>query len=98
MCQKDDDSKKTTAPEDNWRIQVRKPMPPYRIIDLMLNNIFGKENGRLYKLSWIPLIYYVAFEGTIFNLEYIISSILSSCVDSAQGGMNKKRSEFYMAS
>ena len=41
--------------------------PPYRVIALMLNRIFGQENGRLYKLSWIPLIYYVAFEGTIFN-------------------------------
>ena len=41
--------------------------PPYRIIALILNRIFCRENVRLYKLSWIPLIYYVAFECTIFN-------------------------------
>ena len=46
----------------------------------MLNRIFFRGNGKLYKLIWIPLIYYVAFEGTIFNWVGIISSSLSSCV------------------
>ena len=40
---------------------------PFRIIALMLNRIFGHADGTLYKVNWIPLIYYVAFEGTIFN-------------------------------
>ena len=40
---------------------------PFKIVAFMLNRIFGQENGRLYKLSWIPLIYYVSLEGTIFN-------------------------------
>ena len=41
--------------------------PPYRVMALMLNRIFDRENGKWYKLSWIPLIYHVALEGTIFN-------------------------------
>ena len=46
---------------------------PYRVIALMLNNIFGQENRILHKLIWIPLIYYVALEGTLFNWVDIIS-------------------------
>ena len=64
----------------------------------MLNRIFGWENGKLYKLSWIPLIYYVAFEGTIFNWAGIISNSLLSCVDVAEGWITQKREEFYMSS
>ena len=64
---------------------------PYMVIALMLNRIFGRENGILYKLSWIPLIYYAALEGTIFNWLDIVSSSLSSCIASAQGGMNQGR-------
>ena len=40
---------------------------PFRIIALMLDRIFGHADGTLYKLNWIPLIYYATFEGTIFN-------------------------------
>ena len=60
---------------------------PFRIIVLMLNKIFGRADETLFKLSWIPLIYYVAFEGTIFNWEDIVLSSLSSCVAAAQGGI-----------
>ena len=41
--------------------------PPFSIISLVLNRIFSCANGIMYKLCWIPLIYYVAFEGTILN-------------------------------
>ena len=40
---------------------------PYRFIALMLNRIFGRDNGKIFKLGWIPIIYYVATQGTIFN-------------------------------
>ena len=40
---------------------------PYRLIGLMLNSIFGREKGKIYKISWIPIIYHVAMKGTIFN-------------------------------
>ena len=64
--------------------------PPYRFIALMFNSIFGRENGRLYKLSWIPLMYYVAFDDIVFNWADIISSSLSSCIAVAHGGMDKR--------
>ena len=53
----------------------------------MMNMIFGRADETLYKLSWIALIYYVSFEGTIFNWEDIISDNLSFCVAAAQGGI-----------
>ena len=40
---------------------------PCRFIALMLNIIFGNANGKIFKLGWIPVIYYVATQGTIFN-------------------------------
>ena len=40
---------------------------PYRLLVLMLNTIFSRADGRTYKFGWIPLIYYVAMKGTIFN-------------------------------
>ena len=64
----------------------------------MQNIIFGMENGKFYKLSLLPLIYHVALEGTIFNWEYIVSSILSSCIVVTQGGSTQRKSKFYMGS
>ena len=40
---------------------------PYRFIALMLNRIFGRAHGKLFKLEWIPLIIHVATDETIFN-------------------------------
>ena len=33
---------------------------PYRFIALMLNIIFGRANGKSFKMGWIPIIYFVA--------------------------------------
>ena len=71
---------------------------PYRFIALMLNRIFTRANGRLFKFEWIPLMFYVAMEGTIFNWASIVSSSLSSCVATSLEGKARKRSEFYMSS
>ena len=71
---------------------------PYRFITLMLNRIFGRAHGMLFKLEWIPIIFYVATQGTIFNWANIVSNSLSACLASALGGVHQKRSEFYMSS
>ena len=71
---------------------------PYRFIALMLNRIFGRAHGRLFKLEWIPIIFHVATQGTVFNWASMVSCSLSSCVTSALEGGSKKRSEFYMIS
>ena len=36
---------------------------PYRFIALMLNRIFGRANGRLFKFEWIPIMFHVATQG-----------------------------------
>ena len=71
---------------------------PYRFIALMLNRIFGRANDRLFKLEWIPIIFHVATQGTVFNWDSLVSSSLSSCLVAALGGEAQKRSEFYMSS
>ena len=40
---------------------------PYRFISLMLNRIFGRAHGKSFKLEWVPIIFYVATQGTVFN-------------------------------
>ena len=71
---------------------------PYRFIALMLNRIFGRENGRFFKLEWIPIIFHVATQGTIFNWANLVSNIISSCLASSLAGESQKRSKFYMSS
>ena len=71
---------------------------PYMLIALMLNKIFGRENGKFYKMSWIPLIYHVAIQGTIFNRADIVAKNLSSYIAAALGGLTQRKSEFYMGS
>ena len=53
---------------------------PYRFIALMLNRIFGRAHGKNFQLGWIPIIFYVATQGTIFNWENIVSNSLSACI------------------
>ena len=40
---------------------------PYRFIALMLNMIFGRTHGKSFKIGWIPVIFFVAKQGNIFN-------------------------------
>ena len=70
----------------------------YRTIALMLNIIFCQEHGKFYKLSWIPLIYHVAMQTTIFNWADIMEDILSSRVAAALGGLTQRKLEFYKSS
>ena len=71
---------------------------PYRLVALMLNEIFGRADGKFYKIGWIPLMYHVIMEGTVFNSADILANILSSCISVAQGGLRQQKFEFYMGS
>ena len=53
---------------------------PYRVISLMLNRIFDRDDGTFYKIGWIPLMYHVTMMGTVFNWEDIIANSLSSYI------------------
>ena len=61
---------------------------PYRFIALMLNRIFGRVHGKRFELEWVPIIFYVATQGTVFNWENIVSNNLSTCISSALGGVS----------
>ena len=39
----------------------------YRFIALMLNRIFGRAHGKSFNLEWMPIIFHVVTQGTIFN-------------------------------
>ena len=71
---------------------------PYRFIALMHNRIFGRAHGKSFKLEWIPIIFYVATQETIFNWANIVSNSLSACMASTLGGVSQKSSKFYMSS
>ena len=64
----------------------------------MLNRIFGRAHGKSFKIGWVPIIFYVATQGTIFNWSNIVSNSLSACISAALGGVSQKKSEFYMSS
>ena len=64
----------------------------------MLNMIFGISNGKNFKLSWVPVIFFVATEGTIFNWANIVSNSLSSCISESLRGVLQKKLKFYMIS
>ena len=70
----------------------------YRMVVLMLNRIFDKDDGRTYKFGWIPLIYYLPMKGTIFNCADIVSNRLSTTIVAAQEGLHQRKFEFYMGS
>ena len=67
---------------------------PYRFISLMLIRIFGRAHGRLFKMEWIPIIFYVATDGTIFNWPSLVSNNLSACLAAALGGEARKSLSF----
>ena len=46
----------------------------------------------------IPLMYYVAMEGTIFNWVDIATRNLAKGVKAAQEGLKQRKSEFFMSS
>ena len=59
---------------------------PYRFIALMLNKIFRRAHGKNFKLGWVPIIFYVATQETMFNWANIISNSLSAYIASALEG------------
>ena len=71
---------------------------PYSFFALILKRIFGRSHGKSFKLGWVPIIFYVATQGTIFNWANIVFNNLSACIASALRGVYQKKSEFYMSS
>ena len=70
----------------------------YRLMALMLNIIFGRANGKSFKIGWVLVIFFVATQGTIFNWENIVSNSLSACISAALGVVSRKKTKSYMSS
>ena len=77
--------KKIMIPRKNFRTKPSAEYDtstlraPYRFIASMLNRIFGRANGKSFKIGWISVIVFVATQGTIFNWASIMSNSLSAC-------------------
>ena len=57
---------------------------PFRVIALMIRRLYGRVNGKMYNFGWIPLMYYVAMDGKIFNWADIATKNLAKGVKVAQ--------------
>ena len=64
------------------------------MIALMLNRIFGKDDGKTYRFGWIPLIYHVAMKGTIFNWADIVAKNLSTSITATWEGLLRVKYDF----
>ena len=64
---------------------------PYRLIVLMLNHIFRRANGNNFKIGWVPVIFFVATQGTIFNWTNIVSNNVLACISASLGGVYQKK-------
>ena len=53
----------------------------------MISKLYGRANGKMYNFGWIPLMYYVAMEGMIFNWVDIATRNLAKCVKATQEGL-----------
>ena len=58
---------------------------PYRFIALMLNMLFGRENGKSFNIGWIPVIFFVATQGNNFIWASILSNSISPCISATLG-------------
>ena len=89
--------KRMLVPGKNFRTRPRGEYDtstlrtPYKFIALMLNRIFERAHGKSFKLEWVPIIFYVATQGTVFNWANIFSNVLLACIASALGGVSQKR-------
>ena len=49
----------------------------------MLRRLYGRPDGKMYNFGWIPLMYYVAMEGKVFNWVDIATRNVAKCVKEA---------------
>ena len=65
--------KRMMIPGNNFRTRPSREYEtstlhaPYSFIALMLNRIFCRSHGKSFKIGWIPVIFFLATQGTIFN-------------------------------
>ena len=52
-----------------------------------MSKLYGRVDRKMYTFGWIPLMYYVAMEGMIFNWEDIATRNLAKYFKTAQEGL-----------
>jgi hypothetical protein len=57
---------------------------PYQYLVSMLCRLYEKPNATQFSLSYMPLIYYCAHEGTSFNWDDILSESLRRVISSVK--------------
>ena len=89
---------KTFIHKQSGEYEMTNLRTPFRIVALMLSKVYGRHDGKTYNFCWIPLMYYVAMEGTIFNWADIDTRNLSKCIKATQEGLKQNKSELFMSS
>ena len=89
---------KTSRHKQSGEYETSYLCTSYRVIVLMLNMIYGRADGKFYKFGWIPLIYHIAMEGTVFNWAGLIAKNISTSIKATQEGLHLGKYEFYMSS
>ena len=64
---------------------------PFKIVALMLSRVYGRPDGKMYNFGWIPFMYYVAMEGTVFNWVDIATKNLSKGIKESQEGLKQNK-------
>ena len=64
----------------------------------MLSRVYGRSNGKMYNFGWIPIMYYVAMEGTVFKWADIATRNLSKGIKEAHAGLKQSKSKSFMSS
>ena len=86
------DEEKTFQHKQSAEYGTAHLQTPFRIIVVMLRRLYDRADGKVYNFGWIPLMYYVAMEGIIFNWEDIVSRNLAKCIKAAQEGLQQRKS------
>ena len=84
--------------KQSWEYETTHLRTPYRLIMLLLNKIYGRDDGKFCKFGWIALIYHIPMKGIVFNWADIIAKNLSTSIKASQASLHLSKSEFYMPS
>ena len=68
-------SRKQLRQQASGEYEFQSLRTPFRIIALLLSRIFGRGYETIYKLKWVPFIYYISLQGIVFNWEDTSSQI-----------------------
>ena len=78
---------KTFRHKQSGESKIASLLSPFILIALMLSRMYDRCDGKTYNFGWIPHMYYVAMEGTVFNWADIATQNLSKIIKVAQEGL-----------